>query len=111
MSKRFDIYVTGPVEALPGIRLFLSRAAASLLGRGSSGYFGLTTLEASKMKCYRIQQMLLEMDFVVTDIKRKFDVIFRMVGVKMDCDWYTSSFIGEVYRDDDSLGTPASFEG
>jgi hypothetical protein len=147
LSRRFDVYVTDPVETLPGIRLFLSRAAASLHGKGSSGYFGLTTLEASREKWYRIQMMLLDMGLVITDIRRRFNVypqedknffrfqdklpIVRHLGTEVDYDWYTSSFIrveavedlrpsvtGEeildekVYRDDESLATPAaSFEG
>lgn len=109
LKGKFDIFVTDPVETLPGIKLFLSRATSSLKGRGSSGYCGLTTLEASRHKWYDIQKMLLEMGFVITDIRRKFNVypmeeknffrfqdqlpIVQKLKIKSDCDWYTSAFI------------------
>lgn len=106
-KKKFDVFVTDPVETLPGIKLFLSRGVSTLKGIGSSGYFGLTTLEASRKKWYEIQKMILEMGFVITDIKRKFNVypmhekshsrfeeklpIFQKLQVKSDYNWYTSS--------------------
>ena len=109
LRERFDVFITDPVETLPGIRLFLSRAVSSLKGRGSAGYFGLTTLEASSKKWYNIEKMLLEMGFVITDIRRKFNVypiedknffrfeedlpIVRLLGTRADYDWYTSSFL------------------
>lgn len=103
----FDVFVTDPVETIEGIKLFFSRGTSALKGVGSSGYFGLTTLEASRRKWFEIQKMLLEMGFVVTDVKRKFNVypadeksysqfeeklpIFKILGFKADYDWYTSS--------------------
>lgn len=105
--KKFDVFVTDPVETIPGIKLFLSRGASTLKGVGSSAYFGLTTLEASRRKWFEIEKMILEMGFVITDIKRRFNVypaseksysqfeeklpIFKKLGVKTDYDWYTSS--------------------
>ncbi len=138
---KFDVFVTDPVETIPGIKLFLSRGVSALKGIGCSGYFGLTTLEASRKKWYEIQRMLLDMGFVITDIRRKFNVypgeeknffrfqeklpIFKLVGAKIDYDWYKSSLYriesikdpkpvveGEmiiderVYKDDESLATP-----
>jgi len=104
---KFDVFVTDPVETIPGIRLFLSRAALSLKGVGSSGYFGLTTLEASRRKWYEIQQMLHEMGFVITDIRRRFQVypddgrnffsfqeklpIVKKLGCRVDYNWYRSA--------------------
>ncbi|MDI9642944.1 MAG: bis-aminopropyl spermidine synthase family protein [Archaeoglobaceae archaeon] len=106
-KKKFDVFVTDPVETIPGIKLFLSRGASTLNGVGSSAYFGLTTLEASRKKWFEIEKMILEMGFVITDIKRRFNVypateksysqfeeklpIFKKLGVKTDYDWYTSS--------------------
>ena len=72
MRRKFDVFVTDPVETIPGIKLFLSRATSGLKGEGSAGYFGLTTLEASKRKWREIQRMLHEMNFVITDIIPKF---------------------------------------
>jgi len=104
---KFDVFVTDPVETIPGIRLFLSRAVSSLRGKGSSGYFGLTTLEASRRKWYEIQQMLHEMGFVITDIRRRFQVypddgrnffsfqeklpIVKKLGCRVDYNWYRSA--------------------
>ncbi len=108
LQGRFDVFVTDPVETLPGIELFLSRGVSALKGEGGVGYFGLTTLEASRKKWYRIQRMLHEMGFVITDIRRQFNVypqlegnffsyqeqlpIVRELGVPIDHDWYKSSF-------------------
>ncbi|RLI01803.1 putative methyltransferase [Candidatus Bathyarchaeota archaeon] len=105
-EKRFDVFLTDPVETLPGIKLFLSRGVSSLKGEGCSGYFGLTTLEASRKKWYEIQKMIHQMGFVITDIRRKFNVypeeeknffrfqhkfpIVKKIGRKIDYNWYTS---------------------
>lgn len=106
-KKKFDVFVTDPVETIPGIKLFLSRGVSTLKGIGSSAYFGLTTLEASRRKWFEIEKMILDMGFVVTDIMRKFNFypasdksysnfedklpIFRKLGFKADYNWYTSS--------------------
>lgn len=140
-KKSFDVFVTDPVETVEGIKLFLSRGVSTLKGAGCSGYFGLTTLEASRKKWFEIEKMILEMGFVITDIRRRFNVypadeksysqfeeklpIFKLLGVKTDYDWYTSSLFrieavkepkplveGEmviderVYKDEESLATP-----
>ncbi|MFN3383843.1 MAG: bis-aminopropyl spermidine synthase family protein [Archaeoglobaceae archaeon] len=140
-KKTFDVFVTDPVETIGGIKLFFSRGVSALKGIGSSGYFGLTTLEASRKKWFEIQKMILDMGFVITDIRRRFNVypaeeksyrrfeeklpIFKILGVKTDYDWYTSSLFrieavrdprplveGEmiidegVYKDEESLATP-----
>jgi len=114
--KKFDVFVTDPVETLDGIKLFLSRGASTLKGAGCSGYFGLTTLEASRKKWYEIERMILEMGFVITDVKRKFNLypateksyssfedklpIYKKLKVRTDYDWYTSSlFRIEAVRD------------
>ncbi|MEM4161097.1 MAG: bis-aminopropyl spermidine synthase family protein [Thermoplasmata archaeon] len=73
-KKKFDIFITDPVETIEGIRLFLSRGVSALSGLGCSGYFGLTTLEASRRKWYEIERMIQEMGFVLTDVRRKFNV-------------------------------------
>jgi len=106
LKRRFDVFVTDPVETIPGIKLFLSRGVSALKGIGCSGYFGLTTLEASREKWYEIQRILHEMGFVITDIRRKFNVypeeeknffrfqdklpIVKKLGVKVDYNWYKS---------------------
>jgi hypothetical protein len=107
-EQSFDVFLCDPVETLEGIKLFLSRGVSSLRGIGSAGYFGLTTLEASLKKWYEIQRMLLDMGFVITDIKRKYseypweDNNFKryqeklpiMRYLKSECNysWYKSAF-------------------
>ena len=68
LAGAFTAAFTDPVETLPGITLFLSRCAEALQGPDTALYFGLTTLEASPQKRYQIQNILLEMGFVLTDI-------------------------------------------
>ncbi len=105
---KYDVFVTDPVETVPGLKLFLSRGVSALKGEGCSGYFGLTTLEASRKKWYEIQRILHDMGFVVTDLRRKFSVypeeeknffryqeklpIVRRIGARIDYNFYTSSF-------------------
>jgi len=105
--KKYDVLVTDPVETIPGLKLFLSRGISTLRGKGCSGYFGITTLEASRNKWYEIQKMIYDMGFVITDIRRKFSVypsesknffrfqeklpIVSKLGVAVDWNWYTSS--------------------
>ena len=104
----YDVFITDPVETLPGLTLFLSRGVSVLAGAGGSGYFGLTTLEASRSKWFAIQQRLQEMGLVITDIRRRFSLypqeeasfasyqdkceVYDRIGVEADTDWYTSSF-------------------
>jgi hypothetical protein len=107
LREGFDMFLTDPVETLPGLELFLSRGVSSLKGAGASGYFGLTTLEASRTKWFDVQSMLQGMGFVVTDICRKFNVypeeeknffsfqddfpVVRHFGSRIDFNWYKSS--------------------
>jgi len=108
LEHSFDVFVTDPVETLDGISLFLSRGASSLKGTGSSGYFGLTTLEASRVKWQGIERRLINMGFVITDIRRAYSVYpvekgnffeheemlkaVKMLGARSDHNWFTSAF-------------------
>lgn len=107
LRKKFDVFVTDPVETIPGLKLFLSRGVSTLKGVGCAGYFGITTLEASRRKWYDIQKMIHDMGFVITDIIRKFSVypqdeknffrfqeklpIVKQLNAKIDYNWYKSS--------------------
>ena len=112
LRGNFDTFLTDPVETLPGIELFLSRAVSSLRGRYAAGYFGLTTLSASLQKWHRIEALLLRMRLVITDLLRDFSIypeqenqwdrfyesyammdLFDLKGSLPDTDWYRSSFI------------------
>jgi predicted methyltransferase len=107
LKRKFDVFVTDPVETIPGLKLFLSRGVSTLKGVGCSGYFGLTTLEASRKKWLEIQKMIHEMGFVITDMRRKFNVypqdeknffrfqeklpIVKKLGARIDYNWYKST--------------------
>jgi len=100
----FDVFSCDPVETLEGITLYLSRGTHSLRGEGSSAYIGLTTLEASRKKWQDIQKVLLEMNFVITDIRRNFNgypdtgleemhTIYSKLGSVPDCVWYWAALL------------------
>lgn len=105
--EKYDVFVTDPVETIPGLKLFLSRGVSALKGEGCAGYFGITTLEASRKKWYEIQRIIHDMGFVVTDLKRKFSVypdeeknffryqeklpIVQKLRSRIDYNFYTSS--------------------
>lgn len=107
-EKSFDVFITDPVETIPGLKLFFSRVVSALRDIGSSGYFGITPLEASRIKWYYIEKMLYDMGFVITDIKRQFNIypdiegnmfrfedkfpLFKKIKIKSDFNWYNSSF-------------------
>jgi len=63
----FDVFFTDPTESLEGFKLFSLRGMLSLRNE-SSGYFGLTRVEASLNKWYEIQRFIHECGFVITDI-------------------------------------------
>ena len=121
--QAFDVFITDPVETLPGLSLFLSRCVSSLKAAGSGGYFGLTTLEASRQKWYSLQQKLHNMGLVITDIKRGFSLypqaessfsryqekcpLYSRIGREADTDWYTSS----LYRVEAAASPTPEVEG
>lgn len=72
LKRKFDVFLTDPVETIGGLRLFFSRCVEALRGEGCVGYFGLTHLEASRKKWRQIQQDILAMGFTITDIVRNF---------------------------------------
>uniref|UniRef100_A0A7C4XS68 N(4)-bis(aminopropyl)spermidine synthase n=1 Tax=Caldisericum exile TaxID=693075 RepID=A0A7C4XS68_9BACT len=80
--EKFDTFLTDPVETVKGMRLFLSRCALTLKGKGSAGYFGLSHLESSLSKWYEIEKDLLSMNFVLTDMLRDFNE-YLLVGERI----------------------------
>ncbi len=69
---KFDIFNSEPLETISGCLGFLYRGASLLKGKGSVGYFGLSTVECS-FKNWRIfEEELIKMGFVITDIIRNF---------------------------------------
>ncbi|MDN5348302.1 MAG: N4-bis(aminopropyl)spermidine synthase [Clostridia bacterium] len=73
LRRKFGVFLIDPVETMPGITLFLYRCALGLRGKGAAGYIGLTHLEASREKWHAIQKLLLEMNFVITEIIHDFN--------------------------------------
>ena len=112
LKGKFDSFITDPVETIKGISLFLSRGASALKTHGS-GYFGLTHIEASLGKWREIEQILINMNFAITDMLRDFSTyptknnleifsedyiitrkIYEMTkNRKIDANFYRSTFI------------------
>ncbi|NOZ82299.1 MAG: bis-aminopropyl spermidine synthase family protein [Euryarchaeota archaeon] len=72
LRGRCHIFSTEPLETLSGFLSFFARGAGTLAGRNCSGYVGLTNLECSLEKWRRIQQEMLGMGFVITELRRRF---------------------------------------
>lgn len=73
LLNRFDAFSSEPLETESGMKAFLSRGVACLR-KGGVGYFGLTTLEASRRKWFMVEESLLRMGCVITDVIRGFTV-------------------------------------
>jgi predicted methyltransferase len=73
LSFSFDVFSSEPLESVSGLRAFLTRGINSLK-KGGSGYFGLTTIEASAKKWFYVEKVLVGMNCLVTDIIRDFSI-------------------------------------
>ncbi len=71
---KYDVFFTDPSETEEALKLFLSRGICGLRGPRCSGYFGITRVEASLEKWYKLQKMLNEMRIVITDMVHNFNV-------------------------------------
>ncbi|MCS7149648.1 MAG: bis-aminopropyl spermidine synthase family protein [Caldimicrobium sp.] len=108
--KKFDVFVTDPVETQKGLKLFVSRCISTLKGKGSTGYLGFTHREASLQKWRDFQRFMLDSGFVITDILRDFTTypekenswvdfyrtyrIMKEFDLELpDVDWYKSCFL------------------
>ncbi|PIN75491.1 hypothetical protein COV18_02975 [Candidatus Woesearchaeota archaeon CG10_big_fil_rev_8_21_14_0_10_37_12] len=110
---KFDVFVTDPVEAQEGLKLFLSRGLCALKENGVM-YFGITSLDTSHKKKLNVQKFLSKNNCVFTDIIKNFSFYgedFQSSSVKEsysrtklqelfsfdigspDKDWYNSHFI------------------
>lgn len=72
LAGQYDTFLTDPLETRLGLTLFLSRGAEALKGSTCSGYFGLTSLEASSRKWHYIQRLLLDMNFIIREVLTDF---------------------------------------
>lgn len=110
LCKKFDVFVTDPVETKKGLKLFINRCIQALRGVGSVGYMGFTHREASLHKWHDFQKFLLNSGFVITDILRDFTTypeeenqwvdFYRTYRIMKEfdldlpnVDWYKSCFI------------------
>ncbi|MGB9694788.1 MAG: bis-aminopropyl spermidine synthase family protein [Caldisericaceae bacterium] len=107
---KFDTFLNDPVETVEGMRVFLSRCAMSLKGKGSAGYFGISHYESSLAKWFKVEKDLLAMNFVITDVLRDFNE-YLLIGERIlkegylvvkespvrvnapDYPWYRSTFM------------------
>ncbi len=71
---KYDVFFTDPSETEEALKLFLSRGICGLKGPRCAGYFGITRVEASLEKWYKLQKMLNEMRIVITDMIHNFNV-------------------------------------
>ncbi len=71
LTDKYHIFVSEPVETVFGLSITLSRAC-DLLKEGGAVYFGLSSIESSYNKWFKIQKIILDMNFVITDILKKF---------------------------------------
>jgi len=110
LKKRFDVFVTDPVETKKGLKLFVARCIESLKGPGASGYMGFTHREASLQKWRDFEKFMLDAGFVITDILRDFTTypekenswedFYRTYRIMKEfdlelpnVDWYKSSLV------------------
>ncbi len=109
-KRNFDVFVTDPVETKKGFLFFVGRCLEALKGKGSSGYIGLTHLEASLKKWWTFQKFLIDANMVITDILRDFTYypenenqwehfyetyeVMKHFNLPIpDVDWYRSCFL------------------
>ncbi|MCD6489862.1 MAG: bis-aminopropyl spermidine synthase family protein [Thermodesulfobacterium sp.] len=124
LKKKFDVFVTDPVETQKGLKLFINRCISALKGEGSVGYMGFTHREASLKKWHDFEKFLIESGFVITDILRDFTTypeeenqwedFYRTYRIMKEfdlelpsVDWYKSCFIRfEAVEDPKILNIP-----
>ncbi|MBX6396104.1 MAG: bis-aminopropyl spermidine synthase family protein [Alicyclobacillaceae bacterium] len=84
LRGQFDVFFTDPVDTVKGLLLFLSRCTEGLRGPGAAGYFGISYLEASWSKWRQVQQGILDMGYVITDMRGGFQEYLLEDTVAMD---------------------------
>ncbi len=71
LRQQADVFVSEPLETVSGFLAFVARGAGALR-EGGTGYVGLTSLECGRRKWRMIQQRILDMGFVITEILPRF---------------------------------------
>ena len=108
--KKFDVFITDPVETKKGLKLFVGRCLEALKGSGAAGYMGFTHREASLQKWFEFERFILQAGLVITDILRDFttyperenrwedfyrtyEIMKKMELPMPEVDWYKSCFV------------------
>jgi predicted methyltransferase len=108
LLNKFDVFITDPLETIQGIKTFLSRGVSCLKNKGV-GYFGLSRLDASYKKWFKIESMVLKMNFIITDIIENFSYyptseeayekgpfvnkLSFKIPIPSNTEWYSSSLL------------------
>ena len=109
-QRKFDVFVTDPVETKKGLKLFVGRCLEALKGPGAAGYMGFTHREASLRKWFDFERFILQAGLVITDILRDFttyperenrwedfyrtyEIMKKMELPLPEVDWYKSCFV------------------
>ncbi|MFQ6050947.1 MAG: bis-aminopropyl spermidine synthase family protein [Candidatus Hydrothermarchaeota archaeon] len=71
LRDKFDCFTTDPPDTAIALTLFVCRGLECLKEEGS-GYFSMTFTDAPLSRWYFVEKSLMDMGFVVTDIRRNF---------------------------------------
>jgi predicted methyltransferase len=112
LHNAFDVFVSEPPEGIKGMITFIKRGIRSLTEGESAGYIGITMVESSLPKWYKVQATLTRNRLVITDILRNFSLYpegegewedlyknYPIMGKipmdvgRPDVDWYSSCTI------------------
>ncbi len=69
----YDTFFCDPPETVEAIKAFVGRGVATLKSERCAGYFGVTRRESSLDKWRKIQEVLLSMGLVITDLLHNFN--------------------------------------
>lgn len=83
----FDSFFIDPTPTFAIMQLFIARASKSLDKNGGSGYVTISHMEASLEKWQQVQRYMMEMNFSITDIVRKFNTYELQGDWLLESDW------------------------
>jgi predicted methyltransferase len=74
LHNAFDVFISEPPEGIQGMLTFLKRGIRALAEGMGAGYIGITMVESSLPKWYKVQAILTRNRFVITDVLRNFSL-------------------------------------
>lgn len=130
----YDTFFTDPPETVEAIKAFVGRGVATLKGPRCAGYFGVTRRESSLDKWRKIQEVLINMGLVITDLLHNFneyvnwdyyeemrgwqltpvkeppkDIWYRSTQFRVETvrgfEGFNESIVGDIYNDAESSTT------